>query len=118
MNIIGKQILIPSYQCYPLQGVSYPAIVPEKGARVSGVCYLDLPDSAWPALNFFEGEMYERVTVLVTLADGATLPAETYRLRPEFHHILAYGAWEYDDFSRSHKLKFEQEYCGFDKKDR
>jgi gamma-glutamylcyclotransferase (GGCT)/AIG2-like uncharacterized protein YtfP len=53
----------------PLQGKFYPAIVRERGATVTGICYLDLPDSAWPALDLFEGEIYERVAVMVTLAD-------------------------------------------------
>ena len=99
---------------HPLQGESYPAMVRKKGVRVSGLCYLDLPEPAWPALDRFEGEMYERISVLVALTDGATLPAETYLLRSEFHALLAHGEWDFDDFIRAHKVKFEQECRGFD----
>ena len=81
---------------------------------MSGLCYLDLPESAWPALDLFEGEMYERISVLVTLTGGATLPAEAYLLRPEFHALLADGEWGFDDFIRVLKVKFKQAYCGFD----
>jgi gamma-glutamylcyclotransferase (GGCT)/AIG2-like uncharacterized protein YtfP len=110
-----RPAVLNDHQRHPLQGKSYPAIVRKKGATVAGICYLDLPESAWEALDLFEDVMYERISVLVTLADGATLPAETYLLRPEFHHMLEQGDWCFDDFIRSHKVKFEQEYCGFEK---
>jgi gamma-glutamylcyclotransferase (GGCT)/AIG2-like uncharacterized protein YtfP len=110
-----RPAILYDHQRQPLQGKSYPAIVWKKGATVSGVCYLDLPDSAWQTLDLFEDVMYERIAVQVTLTDGATLPAETYILKPEFHPMLGQGDWDYDDFIRSHKRRFEQEYRGFAK---
>jgi hypothetical protein len=59
-------------------------MVPAPGERVEGVLYLDLPESAWPRLDAFEGDEYNREQVEVRTADGRSLAAWTYVFKPEF----------------------------------
>lgn len=105
------------YRRHGLADRCYPAIVPQEGARVDGICYLDLPDAAWELLDFFEDELYERKEVRVTMEDGVTLPAETYVCKPEYHDLLEEADWSFEDFLHSNKTQFEQSYDGFESND-
>ncbi|MEO0423888.1 MAG: gamma-glutamylcyclotransferase family protein [Pseudomonadota bacterium] len=60
-----------------------PAIVPRAdGPAVEGFVFRspDL-DAHWPRLDAFEGEAYERTTVVVTLGSGEQVEAQVYALR-------------------------------------
>ncbi len=98
---------------HALIGKDYPAIVRQEGATVEGICYLNLPLPAWQALDRFEDEMCERAPVQIITGARLTLSAETYLCRPEFRHLLADHDWSLEDFSKSHKARFETEYAGF-----
>lgn len=97
----------------PVQSEDYPGIVPSTGNEVTGVLYRDLPDTAWPRLDAFEGEMYRRMQVQVELADGQTLTAWAYVIQPEFTHQLTDGIWDFEAFKRQGKDRFEARYMGF-----
>lgn len=100
---------------YPVVGQAYPGMVPSSGASVEGVLYLDLPTSAWPRLDAFEGEEYVREAVEVTLADGRRLAAWTYVFKPEFAARLGAGEWDFERFLATGKARFTAQYLGFDK---
>jgi len=53
-----------------------------------GILYLDLSDAATRRLDAFEGGMYDRREVVVTLEGGAARTVMTYIFRPEFRHLL------------------------------
>ena len=95
-------------------GVAYPGIVPNADHRVRGVLYLDLPDSAWPRLDAFEGEEYERRLVEVEADEGTRTRAWTYVFRPRFAHRLAPADWDFEHFLRDGKARFMSDYVGFD----
>ena len=127
-TLMDEEIMVRAVGCRPgrqaatlmghrrhaLVGRSYPAIVPREGARVEGICYFDLPDEAWELLDYFEDELYERKEVLVTMQDGSTQPAETYICKPEFYDLLEESDWSFEDFLKSQKAQFEQEYGDFE----
>lgn len=89
-------------------------MVPNPGHRVVGVLYRDLPDSAWPRLDAFEGEMYMREHVQVHTQDGTVEPAWTYVFVPAYTHRLAPGDWDPEAFTQQGKARFEARYLGFD----
>lgn len=103
------------YRRRAVVGATYPGVEPNADHRVQGVLYLELPDSAWPRLDGFEGEEYERRIVDVERADGARTQAWTYVFRARFAHRLAAGGWDFERFLREGKARFVAEYIGFDK---
>ncbi|HJV25632.1 MAG TPA: gamma-glutamylcyclotransferase family protein [Aromatoleum sp.] len=103
---------LEGFRRQPVSGQTYPGMVPTAGARVPGVLYLDLPASAWPRLDRFEGEEYERRQVVVRLADGRAEPAWTYVFRPEFATRLVEGEWDFERFLATGKARFMARYVG------
>ena len=83
------------------------------GARLTAL-YRDVDAAAWARLDAFEGPEYERADIVVTLADGATLPAQAYRFRAEFLPRLLPGDWDADAFGREGRARFMARYVGFD----
>ena len=96
-----------------VRGETYPALVPEDGARVEGIVYRDVPDPAWARLDAFEGDMYERRQVRIHTDEGATLSAETYVVRPSFMDRLETTAWSFEGFLEGGKNRFLHGYEGF-----
>ena len=113
----ARPLFVPArldgYRRAPVDGEDYPGIVPAAGASVAGALYLELPDSAWPRLDGFEGEEYRREAVEVQLPDGRAETAWTYVFKPEYGHRLAAGEWDFAHFLRSGKARFEARYLGF-----
>lgn len=106
------------YRRAPLAGVDYPAIVTCEGARVEGLLYLDLPDTAWARLDQFEDEIYFRHPVKVRLADSRLFSAETYVLKAEYVGRLGRADWSYREFLQSGQARFTREYGNFPQPDR
>ena len=98
----------------PVLGVEYPGMVPAAGQAVEGVVYLGLPASAWPRLDAFEGDEYQRSEVEVELADGRRLMAWAYVFKPEHAARLGEGDWDFARFLATGKARFEALYMGFD----
>lgn len=105
---------LDGYRRHPVIGAEYPAMVAHAGHQVRGVLYLDLPPAAWPRLDRFEGEEYERRVVEVALADGKLQPAWTYIFRAELAARLGEGDWDFSRFLREGKRRFVSGYAGFD----
>jgi gamma-glutamylcyclotransferase (GGCT)/AIG2-like uncharacterized protein YtfP len=101
------------YRRCRLRSEEYPAIVGRQGAVVQGVVYLAVPQEAWRRLDRFEGEMYDRRSVLADVAEGESLAADTYVIRPEFAHLLLPSEWSYEEFLCTGRKKFAADYAGF-----
>jgi gamma-glutamylcyclotransferase (GGCT)/AIG2-like uncharacterized protein YtfP len=80
---------------------------------VPGRLYRDVDEAAWARLDVFEGDEYERVDVIVALADGSALPAQAYRFRMEFAGRLLPGDWDAEAFDREGRTRFIARYAGF-----
>lgn len=96
-----------------VRGEDYPGLRPQRGGQVEGRLYRPLPAAAWPALDAFEGEEYERVSVPVLLADGAQVLAWTYRFRAEMAARLLPEPWCPQDFEGAAMARFVARYAGF-----
>ncbi|MFG6430885.1 gamma-glutamylcyclotransferase family protein [Roseateles sp. LYH14W] len=105
---------LADHRRHPVRGEDYPGMRAAPGATVPGQLYLDVDAVAWARLDAFEGAEYERVGVVVTLADGRTLPAQVYRFRDEFAPRLLPGDWDADAFAREGRQRFIARYTGFD----
>ena len=91
----------------------YPAIIPDGESIVDGVVYKNISRMAWGRLDRFEGKLYKRQSVMISLDDGNSLESETYVLRPEFISILKNSEWDFTNFLNSDKEHFISEYRGF-----
>ncbi|MDR7269972.1 gamma-glutamylcyclotransferase (GGCT)/AIG2-like uncharacterized protein YtfP [Pelomonas saccharophila] len=98
---------------HPVRGQDYPGLQESPGSRVPGRLYLDVTQDAWARLDAFEGEEYERADIVVTLADGGTLPAQVYRFRTAFADRLLPGDWDVAAFEREGRARFMARYIGF-----
>lgn len=105
---------LAGYRRAPVIGVEYPGMVPAAGQAVEGVVYLGLPAAAWPRLDAFEGDEYQRSEVEVELADGRRLMAWAYVFKPEHAARLGEGDWDFARFLATGKARFEALYMGFD----
>jgi len=105
---------LSDYRRLSVSGEVYPALVEETAGRVAGVLYTGLPESAWPRLDRFEGEIYQRISITVVDREGWLHPAETYLCKPEFRHLLADSDWSFEKFLESGKRLFAEEYRGFE----
>lgn len=110
----GEPALLAGHRRHPVRGEDYPGLRVDPDAAVAGVLYRDVADAAWARLDAFEGAEYERVDVVVTLADGSTLPAQVYRFREAFAQRLLPGDWDADAFAREGRARFIARYVGFD----
>ncbi len=110
---VGRAVL-PGFACLRVRDETYPAIVIRADASTEGVVYKDLDEYAFERLDAFEGEMYNRVPVTVTLATG-TLEVYTYVFKSSFSHRLTDAPWRLDEFLRSGKAAFLDAYVGFSK---
>ena len=104
---------LKGYSRRSVKGEPYPALMPDDKGRVEGVVYRDIPRSAWDRLDRFEGEMYERQLVKIVLKAGKTLFAGTYVVRPAFLDQLEESEWDFCDFLRNGKTRFQKHYKGY-----
>jgi gamma-glutamylcyclotransferase (GGCT)/AIG2-like uncharacterized protein YtfP len=105
---------LAGHRRHPVRGQDYPGLRPAAGALVPGKVYRDIDAAAWARLDAFEGVEYERVDMLVTLADGTALPAQSYRFRTEFAGRLLKGDWDAEAFAREGRERFIARYVGFE----
>jgi len=104
---------LAGYRRTLVRGEVYPGIAEAVGHEVDGVLYLDATDEAMRRLDAFEGEMYDRQEVLVTMEGGESCTVMTYVFRPEFRHLLTDTPWDYQQFLATGKERFENGYFGF-----
>ena len=105
---------LAGHRRHPVRGEDYPGLQAAPGGLVPGRLYRDVDAQAWARLDAFEGEEYERVGVVVALADGRTLPAQVYRFRAGFTHRLVPGDWDAEAFAREGRARFIARYAGFE----
>ncbi len=91
---------IEGYARYVVRGECYPAIVPQRGGATAGLLYLEVGDAALALLDRFEGELFVRRTVEVSLVGGERVAAETYILAGGHADDLTAEPWDESRFRR------------------
>ncbi len=113
-ELASEPASLAGHSRHPVRGEDYPGLRPAPDGVVAGRLYRDVDAAAWARLDAFEGDEYERVGVLVTLADGSEVPAQVYRFRGDVAARLLPGAWDVDAFEREGRARFLARYVGFD----
>ena len=107
--------ILKGFKRRQIRGEQYPAVFPDRNACVEGVVYLNVSDVSWDRLDRFEGEMYIRQNVVISLQDGKTIEAMAYVLRPEYVGCLDEMEWSFTEFLSGKKALFQRQYLGFQK---
>ena len=90
---------LPGYVRRKVRGADYPVILPGTPDRcVRGRLYCEVPDIVLPALDRFEGELYQRRQVTVARDGGGMAQPWVYVLNPEFLECVGDDAWDPKSF--------------------
>jgi gamma-glutamylcyclotransferase (GGCT)/AIG2-like uncharacterized protein YtfP len=85
-----------------VRGAVYPALVPDAGETLEGVLWQGLDGPALARIDRFEGAIYERPALDVTLGSGERRGAFVYLLRPEHRSLAGDAPWDEVDFRQRH----------------
>ena len=113
----SRKARVKNHARFKVKGESYPGLTPLEGALTQGVLYLDVDALSVRRLDDFEGELYERTEVPAETAEGESLNAHTYVIKPCFQDRLSSDAWDPEHFERAHLLQFMANYQGFHRTD-
>lgn len=91
------------YSRRSVRGQHYPALITDQQSQVEGLIYSDIPALVWDHLDLFEGEMYCRSTIKVTLDSGGVVNADVYLTQPAFLPMLESSEWDFTSFLRHDK---------------
>lgn len=108
----SRDATLDGYRRLAVIGEDYPVAVPDTTECIKGLLYQDITPHDLVLLDAFEGEYYQRTPVTVTTST-TTFAAETYVLKPTFHHIAATHSWDVEAFRRSGLTRFMARYQGF-----
>jgi gamma-glutamylcyclotransferase (GGCT)/AIG2-like uncharacterized protein YtfP len=98
---VARAALLSGFSRYLLARYPYPAMIADPAGSIAGSVFLDLDAAAFARLDAYEGDLYERCQLSVTVGD-ALLQAQSYVLRGEFHELLSAAPWDRHEFERRH----------------
>ncbi len=104
-GLVGQPARLTGYARYRIIDRVYPAIVAAAGEEVSGVAYPDLTAPELERLDLYEGEIYERREVEVSIGE-TSVAACTYVLRAEHLGRLSTEPWDLAHFEREHLASY------------
>ncbi len=109
----SRNALLRGFARYRIKDVHYPGIISCEDAAVKGKLYFGIDDISLARLDYFEGDLYEKITVRVTADDGCTYDACTYKVKDEHSRALSHEPWDPEEFKREHINLFIREDEGF-----
>lgn len=102
------------YSTFRVRGAVFPGITQVSDDAVRGLVYLNVDEASVDRLDRFEGDLYERRSVIVNCSDGRQLPADAYVIAESQQHELTAELWTADWFVSSGGLAdFIARYQGF-----
>ena len=91
----------------------YPGIIQASDYEVQGIVYNLPQQDSLHKLDYFEGDMYQRIPVSVELDNGDCLQAFTYVIKDHYRHMLEQKDWDFEVFKKHYKSAFITTYSGF-----
>lgn len=108
-----RKAMLRGYARFVVTGESYPGIFPQAGAITEGIFYFNVDELSFKRLDIFEGDLYQRTTVLVEIEEEEMLNAESYIIKPEYRDFLSSKAWDIKTFTQTYLETFLESYQGF-----
>lgn len=110
----GTACILNGFQRYQIRGEQYPGIVRKDTGSVEGKIYCNISQEALARLDIFEGEMYRREKVEITVSkEEIPMEAMVYVIKPAYTHCLSDQSWDFETFLKQGKKLFEDHYFGF-----
>ena len=110
-----KNAILRGYARFTVKGESYPGIIPVADAVTKGIVYFDVDELSLERLDVFEGDLYQRTSILAEMERGEILNAEAYVVKPEFRNHLSSSEWNIKEFAQKHLEAFLATYSSFQK---
>jgi len=98
----SRPALLDDYARYTVRGADYPGIIASNGARIDGTVFLGITPPEWDALDRYEDDLYDRLTVTPQLVEGDSCTAWAYVVAPEHRHALSDELWELNHYQPNH----------------
>ncbi|MDD2384163.1 MAG: gamma-glutamylcyclotransferase [Sulfurospirillaceae bacterium] len=95
-----------------VKGDEYPVIFPANES-VTGVVYFDISEEDMKILDAFEGEYYERKTLIASLGNHQSVQVEVYVLKEQYYLIIDDKPWSETYFAQEGIKRFLDNYKGF-----
>lgn len=90
----SQKAVLKGYARYMTRNEVFPTMVMEKGACTEGLLYRGLDSKSIDLLDAFEGALYFRKEVDVTLADGSTVRCHAYVIKGNCRSRLSDRPWD------------------------
>lgn len=108
----AERATINGYARRCVKGDEYPVIFPAKES-VTGVVYFDISEEDMKILDAFEGDFYERRTLIASLGNHQSVQVEVYVLKEQYYHIIDDKPWSEAYFAQEGIKRFLDNYKGF-----
>jgi gamma-glutamylcyclotransferase (GGCT)/AIG2-like uncharacterized protein YtfP len=95
-NYRSARAIVDGYARYAIVAETYPAMIAQAGATVSGILYFDVHEQDIAILDAFEGADYRRQTVQVQSETGELYAADTFIYLE--HSRVTTASWLPDSF--------------------
>lgn len=97
-----------------VRGGTYPCLIPgSHDDIIDGVIYLHVNTADMARLDAFEGELYDRKTVVCLDAAKRSYEAEVYVLKTHYRSVATDAAWDVTWFASEGLSQFLDHYQGF-----
>lgn len=98
----ARSAVLEHYRRARLEGLRFPAIGPQAGARTPGLLYSGIDSETVVRLDRFEGPLYERRLVQVRPTGGSLASAHAYVIAPAHRDLLGIEPWDRAGFAALH----------------
>jgi gamma-glutamylcyclotransferase (GGCT)/AIG2-like uncharacterized protein YtfP len=102
----AEPAVLPGYRRRRIEARTYPGIVEVSEEFTEGRLYRNVDEATLARLDVFEGELYERLRLRVTLEGGEALEAWGYVVAARYEHRVSREAWDAEDFLLQHAEAF------------
>lgn len=117
--VVGREFLtvegeVDGFSIFRVRDAPYPGIIANSGSVVRGLVYIDVDPASIARLDKFEGDFYQRQTLLIECSDGQRRAADAYVVPARNRHVLTADSWTAESFVASGGLaEFIERYQGF-----
>lgn len=104
-----KQAWLKNHQRYAIKDKEYPGLRQQMGSETIGTNYFNISDSELSLLDIYEGDQYERVSVMINLKNGEMIASNVYLTKFEYHNLLVDSDWNPSQFANCHLSNYMKE---------
>jgi gamma-glutamylcyclotransferase (GGCT)/AIG2-like uncharacterized protein YtfP len=98
-NPPSRAATVSGYARFVIRGESFPGMLAEPASRTRGLLFDGLRSDELARLDAYEGALYVRRSLSVTLVEGATTNALVYLIRNQFRSEVSERPWDPEHFA-------------------